>query len=79
MKPKIPGMNSRTSSFRLDYETRFEDLKITAFYYWGLHIHLVNDDHTLEEVLEELQITDESSSVFHLEDRVLDCFFHKGV
>ena len=47
-------MNSRTSSFRLDSETRFENLKITAFYYWGLNIQLVNEDRTLEEVLEEL-------------------------
>ncbi|KAM3139122.1 hypothetical protein pb186bvf_008720 [Paramecium bursaria] len=79
MKPKIQGMNSRTSSFRLDSETRFENLKITAFYYWGLNIQLVNEDRTLEEVLEELQITDESCSVFHLEDRVLDCFYNKGI
>ncbi|KAM3130690.1 hypothetical protein pb186bvf_017198 [Paramecium bursaria] len=79
MKPKIQSIQGVTATFRLDMLTKFSDLKRVAFHYWGLQVLLVNDERTVDEAQELLQVTDENGSFLKMDELIIEFYQSKGI
>ncbi|CAD8153706.1 unnamed protein product [Paramecium octaurelia] len=80
IKYTIEGIEQgESSSFRLDQETTFQNLKELAFYYWNLAPYLRKFDEKDSEIMEDLELTDENHSRIELKEKVIDFFTNRGV
>lgn len=68
-----------SSSFRLDKNTTFANLKELGFHYWNLASYLRKSDEKDSEIMDELELTDENHARIELKENVIEFFTNRGV